>query len=83
MDFLTFLSYFLAILETAALIGALIYVSRALSEKKRQRKVKGKKGYTSNDVAQKTISAAYRNAGIFFFIYLILNFLRLYSGIFA
>ena len=83
MDFLTVLSYFLAILETAALIGALIYVSRALSEKKRQRKVKGKKGYTSNDVAQKAISAAYRNAAIFFCIYLILNFLRLHSGIFA
>ena len=83
MDFVTILSYILAIAETGSLIAALIYFTRAMHEKKNQRKNQGKKGAKSNEIAQKSISASYRYAGIFFFVYLVLNVLRNYSGIFG
>ena len=82
MDFLTILSYVLAVVETGALIATLIYVTRGMHEKKNQRKKQGKKGGKSNEITQKAVSACYRNAGIFFFIYIVLNVLRNYSGIF-
>ena len=82
MDFLTILSYVLAVVETGALIGTLIYVTRAMQEKKIQRTRKGKKGGKSEELVQKTVRAYLRNAGISFVIYLILNFIRLHSGLF-
>jgi len=42
----------------------------------------GKKGGKSSEVNSTLIKGYYRNAGIFFFVYLLLNTLRLYSGIF-
>jgi phosphotransferase system glucose/maltose/N-acetylglucosamine-specific IIC component len=82
MDFLTILSYVLAIVETGALIGMLIYVTLALQEKKMHRKRQGKKGGKSNEQVQKAVKAHFRNAGIFFAVYVILNFIRRHSGIF-
>ena len=82
MDFLTILSYVLAVVETGALIGTLIYVTRAMQEKKIQRTRKGKKGGKSEELVQKTVRAYLRNAGISLVIYLILNFIRLHSGLF-
>ena len=81
MDFLTFLRYVLAVVETASLIGALVFVTRALHEKKIKRTRQGKKGGKSNTAIEKAVSAYYRYAGIFFMLYLILNFIRLYSGL--
>ena len=83
MDFLTILSYVLAVVETGALIAALVFVTRGMHEKKNQRKKQGKKGGKSNEITQKTVSACHRKAGIFFVVYLVLNFIRLYSGIFS
>ena len=82
MDFLTILSYLLAVVETGALIGALIYVTQALQEKKIQRTKKGKKGGKSNEQIEKAVKPYSRNAAVFFVIYLILNLIRRYSGIF-
>ena len=82
MDFLTILSYLLAVVETGALIGALIYVTQALQEKKIQRTKKGKKGGKSNERIEKAVKTYSRNAAVFFVIYLILNIIRRYSGIF-
>ena len=82
MDFLTLLSYVLAIVETGALVAVLVYITRAMHEKKIQRTKQGKKGGKSSEVTQKLVSVYYRNAGIFFLIYLALNILRRYSGIF-
>jgi hypothetical protein len=82
MDFLTILSYILAVVETGALIGALIYVTQALQEKKIQRTKKGKKGGKSNEQIEKAVKTYSRNAAVFFVIYLILNLIRRYSGIF-
>lgn len=82
MDFLTILSYLLAVVETGALIGALIYVTQALQEKKIQRTKKGKKGGKSNEQIEKAVKTYSRNAAVFFVIYLILNLIRRYSGIF-
>lgn len=82
MDFLTLLSYILAIVETGALIATLVYVTKAMHEKKNVRTKQGKKGGKSSDISQTLIKGYYRNAGIFLFIYLLLNALRLYSGIF-
>lgn len=82
MDFLTILSYLLAVVETGALIGALIYVTQALQEKKIQRTKKGKKGGKSNEQIEKAVKTYSRNAAVFFVIYLILNIIRRYSGIF-
>lgn len=82
MDFLTILSYVLAVVETGALIATLIYVTQALQEKKIQRTKKGKKGGKSNEQTQKAVKTYSRNAAVFFVIYLILNLIRRYSGIF-
>ena len=82
MDFLTLLSYILAIVETGALIATLVYVTKAMHEKKNVRTKQGKKGGKSSDISQALIKGYYRNAGIFLFVYLLLNALRLYSGIF-
>ena len=83
MDFVTILSYILAVAETASLIAALVYVTRAMHEKKIKRTKQGKKGGKSNEIIEKAVRLYYRNACIFFMIYVILNFVRLHSGIFA
>ena len=82
MDLLTLVSYILAIIETGALIATLVYVTRAMHEKKAMRTKQGKKGGKSSDVSNTLIKGYYRYAGVFFFIYLALNVLRRYSGIF-
>ena len=81
MDFQTVLSYILAIIETAALIGAMVYGARALHENKLKRTKKGKKGAKSNDEIDKAITVYKRYAFICLFIYLALNVLRNYSGL--
>ena len=63
MDVLTVLMYVAAIVETAALLGALVFATRAMKEKK-------------NADAQKS---AMKKAGIFICIYLVLNVLRNYG----
>ena len=80
MNFLTILSYVLAVVETCALIAAMIFVTRGMHEKKNQQKKQGKKGGKSDAITRKTVSVSYRNAGICFMIYIILNFIRLHSG---
>ena len=82
MDFLTVLSYVLAVVETAALIGALVFVTRAMHENKLKRTQQGRKGAKSFDEIDKNIAAFKRNALILFSIYLMLNFLRNFSGVF-
>ena len=82
MDFLTLLSYFLAIVETAALIGTLVYVTRAMHENKIKRTRQGKKGAKSNDEVEKNVAVYKRNALIFLLVYLVLNVFRNFSGIF-
>ena len=81
MDFLTVLSYVLAVVETAALLGALVFATRAMHENKLKRK-QGKKGGKNSEEIDKTVGRYKRTAGIFLFVYLILNVLRNYSGIF-
>ena len=83
MDFLTILSYILAVVETGALIGTLIFVTQALQEKKNLRKKQGKKGGKSEELVQKTVKASFTKAAVAFVIYLLLNILRRYGGIFA
>ena len=82
MNFLTVLSYVLAVVETVALIGALVFATRAMHENKLKRTQQGKKGTKSHDEIDKTVASYKRTAGIFLFVYLILNVLRNYSGIF-
>ena len=82
MDFLTILSYVLAVVETASLIAALVYATRAMHEKKIKRTKQGKKGGKSSEIIEKAVALYYRNACLFFMIYLILNFVRRYSGLF-
>lgn len=60
MDFITVITYMAAIVETAALLGALVFATRAMKEKK-------------NEPAKKT---AMKKAGIFLLVYLVLNILR-------
>ena len=60
MDFLTALTYVAAIVETAALLGALVFATRAMKEKKDQPAKK----------------SAMKKAGIFLLVYLVLNVLR-------
>ena len=72
-----------AIVETGALIATLIFVTRAMHEKNNQRAQKGVKGAQDNEIVRKTIAASYRNAAIFFFVYLALNAIRNYGGIFG
>ena len=78
-----FLKNVFAIVETGSLIATLIFVTRAMHEKKNQRAQKGRKGAQDNEIVRKTIAASYRNAGIFFMTYLLLNVIRNYSGIFG
>lgn len=68
MDFLTILTYVLAVIETTALLMALVFLTRGLKEKKAQRKSK-KKTVPINKVN-------YVKAGIFGLIYLVLNVIR-------
>lgn len=82
MDFLTVVMYVLAVVETAALVGALVYATRAMHEIKIKRKTQGKKGAKSNDEIEKSVAVYKRNAVIFIAIYLVLNVIRNYSGIF-
>ena len=82
MDFLTTLRYVLAVIETVALLGALIFAARALHENKLKRTQQGKKGAKSSTQIDKNVAAYKRNAGIFLFVYLVLNVVRNYSGIF-
>lgn len=60
MDFMTLVSYVLAIIETAALIAALVFVTKGMKEKK-------------NATARKDY---YIKAGLFVTVYLVLNVLR-------
>ena len=82
MDFLTTLSYILAVIETGSLIAALVYAARAMHEKKIMRTRQGKKGGKNREMTEKAASVFYRNACIAFMVYLILNFIRNYSGLF-
>ena len=82
MDFLTILSYVLAVVETAALVGVLVYATRAMHENKLKRNHQGKKGAKSADEVDKNVAVYKRNATIFLMIYLALNVFRNYSGIF-
>ena len=81
MNFETVLSYVLAVFETVALVGALVFIARAMHENKLKRTQKGKKGAKSNDEIDKTVAAYKRNALIFFFVYLLLNVFRNYGGV--
>ncbi len=83
MEFLTALSYVMAVLETAALIAAMIFLTRGLHEKKNQRAKQGKKGGKNSEITQKAITACYQKAGLTFFVYLVLNVVRNYSGLFG
>ena len=78
-----FLKNVFAIVETGALIATLIFVTRAMHEKKNQRAQKGGKGAQDNEIVRKTIAASYRNAAISFVVYLVLNVIRNYGGIFG
>ena len=82
MDFLTVISYILAVVETASLIGALVYFTRAMHENKLKRKTKGKKGARSGEEIDRTIASYKRAAGIFLFVYLVLNLFRNFGGVF-
>ena len=82
MDFLTILKHLLAVVETVALIGALVFVTRAMHENKNKKRMQGKKGAKSCNEIEMTINTCKRNALIFFSIYLILNFIRRFSGVF-
>ena len=81
MDFLTILKSVMAVVETAALLGALVFITRAMHENKLKKK-QGKKGAKSSDEIDKAVAVYKRNAGIFFIIYLILNVIRNFSGLF-
>ena len=80
MDFLTVLSYVLAVVETATLLGALVFATRAMHENKLKRK-QGKKGAKSAEEIDQNVGGYKRIAGIFLFVYLILNVLRNFGGI--
>ena len=67
MDFITILTYVMAIIETGALLMALVFVTKALKEKKANQ---GKKKSTPVDKSN------YIKAGVFAFIYLVLNVIR-------
>lgn len=60
MDFLTVITYVAAIVETAALLGALVFATRAMKAEKASQEKKDQM----------------KKAGIFLFVYLVLNFLR-------
>ena len=83
MNILTVLINILALAETGALLASLIFVTRAMHEKKNQRIKKGKKGAQDNEIVRKAVSTSYRRACLFFGVYIVLNFIRNYSGIFG
>ena len=83
MEFMTVLSYIAAVVETGALIAALVFVTRGLHEKKNQQRKQGKKGGKSSEITKKAVSACYRNAAIFFIVYIALNFLRHGTSVFG
>ena len=62
MDFMTVLQYVLAIVETGALIGGLVFVTKAIKEKQ-------------DSSARK---ARFIQGGIYLIVYLALNLLRNY-----
>lgn len=68
MDFLTILSYVLAVVETTALLMALMFLTRAMKEKKAQRKSKKKNVPVDN--------SNYKKAAVFGLVYLVLNVIR-------
>ncbi len=76
-----FLKNVMAVLETAALIAAMIFLTRGLHEKKNQKAKQGKKGGESSEITKKAITACYQKAGVAFFVYLVLNVVRNYSGL--
>ena len=61
MDFLTVLKYVLAIVETGALIGALVFSAKGMKEHKNKELRK----------------ALLTKGGIFFVVYVVLNMIRL------
>jgi hypothetical protein len=61
MDFLTVLKYVLAVVETAALIGALVFSAKGMKEHKNKEERK----------------ALLTKGGIFFAVYVVLNMIRL------
>lgn len=65
MDFLTLLTYILALVETGALVMALVYVTRAMKEKKAS---KNKQSPARKEYYKKSLA--------FVFVYLILNVIR-------
>jgi len=69
MDFLTVLSYVLAVIETAALLMALLFVTRAMKEKRANQKSKKKNIPVSK--------GNYIKAAVFALIYLVLNVIRI------
>ncbi|MBR4289948.1 MAG: hypothetical protein IKT52_04820 [Oscillospiraceae bacterium] len=62
MDFMTVLTYVLAIIETGALIGGLVFLTKAIKEKK--------------DTS--TRKSRFTQGGIYIFVYLVLNMIRLF-----
>ena len=60
MDFMTVLTYVLAIIETGALIGGLVFVTKAIKEKK--------------DINARR--AHFAQGGTYLAVYLVLNVLR-------
>ena len=60
MDFLTFLKYFLAVVETAALIGAMVNSAKGFRERK------------NKDTKRSLLT----QAAIYFAVYVALNFVR-------
>lgn len=68
MDVLTIVAYVLAMVETVALLMALVFLTRGMKEKKANRK--SKKQNVPVDKGN------YIKAGIFGLIYLVLNVLR-------
>lgn len=72
MDFLTVLKNVLAVVETGALLMALVFLSRGLKEKKAQRKSKKKQNVPVD-------KSSYVKAGIFGFLYIVLNVIRIYG----
>ena len=60
MNFMTVLTYVMAIVETGALIGGLVFVTKAIKEKK-------------NSDARRS---HYMQGGIYLVVYLVLNLIR-------
>lgn len=63
MDFLTIVTYVAAVVETATLLGALVFATRAMKAEKGSKEKKDQK----------------KLAVIFMMVYLVLNFIRIYG----